>query len=491
MNKSIIRYILGWVLVLEGILLLLPCLVALIYREQCGWYFVLVAVCSFFAGLLVKGKKPERTMFYMKEGCIATALSWIEISVVGCLPFCISGEIPSFVDALFETVSGFTTTGASILTDVEALSYCMLFWRSFSHWLGGMGVLVFLLAVIRMTGGSHMNLMRAESTGPSVGKLVPKVRHSARTLYYIYTGMTIIMIILLLAGRMPVFDALTTAFGTAGTGGFGIKADSMASYSPYLQWVVAIFMILFGVNFNAFYFILLRKWRQAFRMEEVRGYFLIVGASIAIITANIYNTAATFEHNLRDAAFQVASIISTTGFATVDFNLWPQTSRLILVLLMLCGACAGSTAGGLKVSRVILLLKSMVKELGSYLHPKSVKKIKMDGKPVEHEVLRGVNVFLVSYVLIFAVSVFCLSFENYDMVTNFTAVAATFNNIGPGLNLVGPAANFALFTDFNKLVLTFDMLAGRLELFPMLLLLYPPTWKGFFKQGKKRRRKLD
>lgn len=485
MNKSIIRYILGWVLMLEGMIMLLPCLVAVIYREQCGWYFLLVAACSFFVGLLIRGKKPERTTFYLKEGCITTALSWIVISAVGCVPFVLSGEIPSYVDALFEMVSGFTTTGASILTDVEALSYCMLFWRSFSHWLGGMGVLVFLLAVIQMTGGSNMNLMRAESTGPSVGKLMPKIRHSARTLYLIYTGMTILLIILLLAGRMPVFDALTTAFGTAGTGGFGIKADSMAGYSPYLQWVVAIFMLLFGVNFNAFYFILLRKWRQAFRMEEVRGYCLIVGISIAIITANIYNTATTFEHNLRDATFQVASIISTTGFATVDFNLWPQTSRLILILLMLVGACAGSTAGGLKVSRLILLLKSVIRELGSYLHPKSVKKIKMDGKPVDHEVLRGVNVFLVSYILIFGVSVFCLSFENHDLVTNFTAVAATFNNIGPGMNLVGPTASFAMFTDFNKLVLTFDMLAGRLELFPMLLLFYPPLWKGFFKRSKK------
>ena len=485
MNKAIIRYILGWILMLEGIMLLLPCLVAVICRERCGWYFVLVAACSFFAGLLIRWKKPENTMFYLKEGCIATALSWISISVVGCLPFCLSGEIPSFVDALFEMVSGFTTTGASILVDVEALSYCMLFWRSFSHWLGGMGVLVFLLAVIRMSGGSHMNLMRAESTGPSVGKLVPKVRHSARVLYYIYTGMTILLIILLLAGRMPVFDALTTAFGTAGTGGFGIKADSMASYSPYLQWVVGIFMVLFGVNFNAYYLILLRRWRQAFSMEEVRGYFLIVGISVAIITVNIYHMTATFEKSLRDAFFQVASIISTTGFATIDFNVWPQTSRLILIFLMLCGACAGSTAGGLKVSRVVLLLKSMVRELGSYLHPKSVRKIKMDGKPVEHEVLRGVYVFLVAYIVIFVASIFCLSFENHDLVTCFTAVAATFNNIGPGLNLVGPATSFALLSDFNKLVLTFDMLAGRLELFPMLLLFYPPVWKEFFRRSRK------
>lgn len=465
--------------------MLLPCAVALIYHEHSGWSFVIVAVCAFFAGRLITGKKPCSTVFYMREGCIVTALSWILISLVGCIPFFISGEIPSFTDALFETISGFTTTGASILGDVEALSHCMLFWRSFTHWLGGMGVLVFLLAVIRMTGGSNMNLMRAESPGPSVGKLAPKVMHSARILYLIYLGMTMIMFLFLIAGRMPVFDAVTTALGTAGTGGFGIKADSMASYSPYIQWIVTIFMVLFGVNFNAYYLILFKKWKQALHMEEVWTYLIVIGAAVTVIMLNIYNTAITFCENLRAVAFQVASIITTTGFATVDFNQWPETSRMIMVLLMFCGACAGSTGGGMKVSRFVLLFKTVAKEFGSYLFPKSVKKIKMDGKPVEDEVIRGINVYLITFLVLFGVSVFCLTFENHDMVTSFTAVAATINNIGPGLNMVGPVENFGFFSNFSKYVLMFDMLAGRLELFPLLMLIYPPTWKGFLKKTKK------
>lgn len=485
MNKSIIRYILGWILQLEGVLMLLPSLVALIYHERSGWSFVIVAVCSFLVGRLITGKKPRSTVFYMREGCIVTALSWILISFVGCIPFFISREIPSFTDALFETISGFTTTGASILSNVEALSYCMLFWRSFSHWLGGMGVLVFLLAVIRMTGGSNMNLMRAESPGPSVGKLAPKVMHSARILYLIYLGMTVVMILFLLAGEMPVFDAVTTALGTAGTGGFGIKADSMAGYSPYIQWVVTVFMVLFGVNFNAYYLILFKKWKQALHIEEVWAYLIVIGTAITVIMFNIYNTAMTFCENLRDVSFQVASIITTTGFATVDFNQWPETSRMIMVLLMFCGACAGSTGGGMKVSRLVLMFKMVAKEFGSYLFPKSVKKIKMDGKPVEDEVIRGINVYLITFLVLFGVSVFCLTFENHDMVTNFTAVAATINNIGPGLNMVGPVENFGFLSNFSKYVLMFDMLAGRLELFPLLMLIYPPTWKGFLKKTKK------
>lgn len=485
MNKSIMRYILGWVLLLEGILMGLPCLVAAIYDEKSGLAFLPVAAGSILAGFLLKWKKPANTVFYMREGCIMTALSWIMISVVGCLPFVISGEIPSFTDALFETISGFTTTGASILSNVEALSYCMLFWRSFTHWLGGMGVLVFLLAVIRMTGGSNMNLMRAESPGPSVGKLAPKLMHSARILYLIYLGMTLIMILLLVAGRMPLFDALTTALGTAGTGGFGIKADSMAGYSAYIQWVVTVFMILFGVNFNAYYLILFKKVRQAVRMEEVWTYLAVIGAAIAIIMVNIYDTAMTFFENLRIVSFQVASVITTTGFATVDFDKWHQTARMILVLLMFCGACAGSTGGGMKVSRFVLLFKMVSKELRSYLYPKSVKKIHMDGKPVEDEVIRGINVYLITFLVLFVASVFCLSFENHDLVTNFTAVAATINNIGPGLNMVGPAENFGFFSHFSKYVLMFDMIAGRLELFPLLILLFPPTWKGFFKKTKR------
>lgn len=480
MNSSIIRFILGYVLKIEAILMLLPCLVALIYQEQEGLYFLLVAFLCMILGWLMTRKKPANYVFYLKEGCVSTALSWIFLSFFGCLPFWFSREIPSFTDALFETISGFTTTGASILSDVEALSNCITFWRSFTHWIGGMGVLVFLLAIIPLSGGSHINLMRAESPGPSVGKLVPKVKYTARILYLIYFGMTILEIILLVAGKMPFFDALNTAFGTAGTGGFGIKNDSMMSYSPYLQWVVTIFMILFGVNFNAYYFILFHNLKKAFSMEEVKYYFLIIFASIAIIFCDILSMSKGVFDALTNASFQVGSIITTTGFSTTDFNLWPQTSKTILVLLMFIGACAGSTGGGIKVSRLVILFKTLIKELNSYIHPKSVKKIKFEGKPVEHEVVRSINVYFITYMILFSLSVFAVSFEGKDLVTNFTAVAATINNIGPGLELVGPTQNFGSFSHFSKFVLMFDMLAGRLELFPLLILFHPAVWKDLF-----------
>lgn len=489
MNRKMVVFILGWILKLEAVFLLLPLFVGVVYREftGCLCFLLTIALCG-LAGLFLARKRPENTVFYMKEGCAATAMGWILLSITGALPFYLSREIPSFSDALFETISGFTTTGASILPEVESLSRCMLFWRSFTHWLGGMGVLVFLLAVIKMTGGSHMNLMRAESPGPSVGKLVPKVKHTARILYEIYLFLTVVQIVLLLIGGMPVFDAVTTAFGTAGTGGFGIKNDSMAGYSPYIQWVTTVFMLLFGVNFNMYYLILLKKWRTAFRMEEVRGYVLVVLSATAIILINAYDTAMGFFANLRHVAFQVASIITTTGFSTVDFDLWPEASRTVLVMLMFIGACAGSTGGGIKVSRFIVLIKSVKKELGSYIYPKSVKKINVDGRPVEHEVIRGINVYFITFVLIFSFSVLCLSFEGKGFVTSFTAVAATINNIGPGLELVGPTQNFGGLTFFSKYVLMFDMLAGRLELFPLLLLFYPPCLKGLLGIGRRGKR---
>ncbi len=477
MNRLIIVYILGNVLKITGVLLLLPIVTGIIYHEATTMFFVYVALGCIAGGLLLTLKKPKNQVFYLKEGCVATALSWIVISIVGALPFCISGQIPSFTDAMFETVSGFTTTGASILTDVESLDKCMLMWRSFTHWIGGMGVLVFLLAVIPLNGGSHMNLMKAESPGPSVGKLVPKVKYTARILYAIYIAITIIELVLLLIARMPVFDALCTSFGTAGTGGFGIKNDSIAGYSPAIQWIVTIFMILFGVNFNAYYYILFRHIRKALSMEEVRCYFAIILTSIAIIFFNILDTSANALTALRDASFQVGSIITTTGFSTVDFNQWSDVCKVVLVLLMFIGACAGSTGGGIKVSRFVVLMKTLVKELNSYIHPKSVKKIKIDDKPVEHEVVRAVNVYFITFVIIFSASVLLVSFEDTDLVTTFTAVAATINNIGPGLGLVGPAANFSIFNPFTKYVLIFDMLAGRLELFPLLILFHPTIWK--------------
>lgn len=482
MNSSVIRYILGSVLKIEAILLLLPCLTALLYREWVGSCYLGTAVLCFLLGILMAYRKPKNYVFYLKEGCVATALSWIFLSFFGALPFWMSGEIPSLADALFETVSGFTTTGASILSDVEALSHTALFWRSFTHWIGGMGVLVFLLAIIPLSGGSHINLMRAESPGPSVGKLVPKIKYTAQILYMIYFAMTIIEIVLLLFGNMPLFDAITTSLGTAGTGGFGIKNDSMMSYSPYLQWVVTIFMILFGVNFNAYYFMLFHNFKKAFGMEEVRYYFGIIAVAIGIVFFQLLDIYGTAFQALTHASFQVASIITTTGFSTSNFDLWSQTSKTVLVLLMFIGACAGSTGGGIKVSRFVILVKTLGKELHSYIHPKSIKKIKIEGKPVEHEVVRSTNVYFITYMILFSASVLAVSFEGKDLITNFTAVAATINNIGPGLEMVGPTQNFGLFSPFSKYILIFDMLAGRLELFPLLILFHPSIWKDLFTQ---------
>ena len=480
MNSSIIRFILGHVLKIEGLLLFLPAVVSGIYRENEGLYYVGVACVSLLLGFIMTKKPPESQVFYLKEGCITTSLSWILLSVFGCLPFYLSGEIPSFTDALFETISGFTTTGTTILGDVESLSNCALFWRSFTHWIGGMGVLVFLLAVIPLSGGSHINLMRAESPGPSVGKLVPKIRYTARILYIIYLVMTVLECVFLLLGGMPLFDAINTSISTAGTGGYGIKNDSFMSYSPYLQWVVTIFMLLFGINFNAYYLMIFGSIKKALSMEEVRVYLGIIVTAILIIFFNILHTCSSAFEALTHSAFQVSSLITSTGFSSVDFNLWPQASKTILVLLMFVGACAGSTGGGIKVSRFIILIKSIFKELDSYIHPKIIKKIKMDGKPVEHEVVRSINVYFITFMIIFSASILAISFEGKDLITNFTAVIAVLNNIGPGLELAGPTQNFGHFTIFSKYVLMFDMLAGRLELFPLLILFHPAAWKDFF-----------
>lgn len=483
-----IAYILGWIMKLEGLFMLIPVLVALIYREHNGMWFAIVAVCALVFGAVVTHKKPESNVFYMREGCIATAMSWFIMSVIGCLPFFLSGEIPSFIDALFETVSGFTTTGSTILSDVESLSYCMLFWRGFTHWIGGMGVLVFLLAVIQMTGGSNMNLLRAESPGPAVGKLVPRMMHTARILYVIYLGMTVILFVLLVCGKMSVFESLTTAFSTAGTGGFGIRNDSLASCSPYIQWVVTIFMILFGVNFNAFYFLLLRKWKLLLHMEEVWAYFGVIVAAILIIMTNTYGWVGNVMENLRNTSFQVGSIITTTGFMTVDFDQWPSLSRYVMLFLMMIGACAGSTGGGMKVSRFLLSVKSALRELNSYLFPKSIKKIKMDGKTVDEEAIRGINVYFTAYMLLVILSTFLVCIDGTDLVSGFSSVLGTFNNIGPGLAKYGPACNFGVASTFSKCVYIFDMLAGRLEIFPVLILLYPPSWRGLLKRRIKRKK---
>lgn len=479
MNYSIILYIVGWILNFQAAFMILPCITAIIYQEKSGFAFLITMAACLLIGLPIIRKKPSNKVFHTKEGYVTVALSWIVLSITGAIPFVISGSIPHPVDALFETVSGFTTTGASILSSVEALPRCVLMWRSFTHWIGGMGVLVFLLCLLPLTGGYHMNLMRAESPGPTVSKLVPKVQSTAKILYTIYLALTVLEIILLLSGGMPVFDTLCTAFGTAGTGGFGIKNDSIAGYSTYIQVVVTIFMILFGVNFSAYYLILTKKFVQAFKIEEVRWYLGIIAVSTLAITYNIRHMFSGIGTALKHAAFQVGSIITTTGFATTDFNQWPGVSRTILVLLMFVGACAGSTGGGIKVSRFIILCKAIGKELHLYLHPNAVKKVKMDQKSVAHEVVRSTNTFISVYVLIFALSVLIIAFDNFDLITNFTAVAATLNNIGPGLELVGPTGNFGLFSPLSKCVLVFDMLAGRLEIFPLLLIFVKDTWKKF------------
>ena len=484
MNTPMIRYLLGRVLQFQTAFLGLCVLVGLIYRENECWSFALTALVCLLIGTLYSRKKPQDTSFYAKEGYMVVALSWILLSVTGAVPFVLNGEIPRFEDALFEVASGFTTTGASILTDVEVMSHTGLFWRSFTHWVGGMGVLVFMLAVMPAVGGQGMFLMQAESPGPSVGKLVPRLRETAKLLYGLYVGMTLLQLTILLCLRMPIFDAVTITLGTAGTGGFAIKADGLASYSAAIQTTVTVFMILFGVNFNVYFLLWVKKPKEAFKCEEARVYFGIIAAAILLITVNVCGAFDSVLEAFHHAAFQVGSIITTTGYSTVDFNQWPEFSKTILVMIMFVGACAGSTGGGIKVSRIMIMFKTIGKELDCIIHPRTVKKIRFEGRAVEHEVQRSINVFFIAYMLIFAVSLLVISLDNFDFTTNFTAVAATINNIGPGLNMVGPAGNFSEYSVLSKVVLTVNMLLGRLEIFPLLILMMPYNWKGFFRRRK-------
>ena len=480
MNYSMIFFIIGWVFLIEAALMAPSALVALLYAEQSIWAFAAAIGLCLLLGVPLVRRQPANKVFYAKEGCVTVALSWIVMSLMGALPFVFSGVIPSIVDAMFETVSGFTTTGASILKDVEVLPRCMLFWRSFTHWIGDMGVLVFLLCLLPMSGGGYsMNLMKAESPGPSVSKLVPKVRSTAKLLYGLYVALSLLELALLLLGSMPLFDALCTTFGTAGTGGFGIKNSSIGEYSAYIQSIVTIFMILFGINFNVYFLLYMRKPKEALRCEEAGWYLAIIAVSTLIITVFIRNSFPDLVTAFRHAAFQVGSIITTTGFSTADFNVWPAVPKAILVLLMFIGACAGSTGGGIKVSRIVLLFRTMTREIEQIIHPHMVKKLKFEGRVVGQEVLRSVNAFMVAYVLIFAGSTLLICLDGFDLVTSFTSVAATLNNIGPGLELVGPASNFSCFSDLSKIVLIFDMLAGRLEIFPLLVLFFRDTWKKF------------
>ena len=478
MNYSIILKIIGWVIQLEGVFFLLPALTGFIYGEikDALIYLILGAFCILLGGL-IRLRKNRKTTFYSKEGFVAVALSWIVMSAIGALPFVLTGDIPSYPDALFEIISGLTTTGSSILTNVEALSHANLLWRSFSHWIGGMGVLVFILAILPMTGGSTMNLMKAESPGPSVGKLVPKMQRTAFLLYAIYFVMTIITVVFLLCGGMSLFESLCHAFGAAGTGGFGIKNDSLAGYSTYLQNVITVSMFLFGVNFTFYYYILIRKVKDAFRMEEVRWYFIIFLGAVTLITISLVADGGKVGESIQTVAFQVASVMTTTGYATTDFNLWPEFSKAIMVVIMFIGACAGSTGGGIKVSRIMIYLKQVRKELMQQIHPKRIRVLKMDGKALDHSVVHSCNTLLMAYILIFIVSLLLICLNGFDMTTNFTSIAATLNNIGPGLNVVGPTGNFSEFSTLSKFVLMFDMLAGSLEIIPMLVLFHPGTWK--------------
>ena len=477
MNISIILYTLGRVLAIESAFMVLPGIVAIIYRENNWWTYFVVALIGMLAGLLISLKKPKNTQFFAKEGFASVGLAWFLISLTGALPPFISREIPNYIDAVFEMSSGFTTTGATILTDVEAMSHATLFWRSFSHWIGGMGIFVFLLAVMPMVGGVNMHLLRAESPGPVVGKLVPKMKDSSQILYFIYILLTLVQIISLWIMGMSFFEAVCTSFATAGTGGFGVYNSSIANFSTLIKWDVTIFMILYGINFNVYFLILARKFKNIFKIEEVRTYLIVIVVSVAVITLNIFKTYDTFGGALTDAAFQVASIITTTGFATCDFNLWPALSKTILVLLMITGACAGSTGGGLKFSRVLILIKAIRQEINSFIHPRSVKAVGMDDRTVDKTVVKSVCVYAVLFALIYFGSVFIVSIDKYDMVTNFTAVLATMNNVGPGFEVVGATGNYAGFNYLSKIVFIFDMLAGRLELYPILLLFVPMMWK--------------
>ena len=478
MNFRMIGQVVGRVLCIEAALMLLPMIAAVIYDESPVPFLITIGITGGI-GLVMWRVRAKSGGITARDGFLIVGLSWIAMSLLGAIPFVLTGDIPNYIDALFETISGLTTTGASVVTSPESMTRGGMFWRLFTHWIGGMGVLVFLLSLLPLTGGSHVNLMKAESPGPQVDKLVPKVQSTAKILYGIYFALTVVELCFLLAGGMNVFDSLLTAFGTAGTGGFGFKNDSFASFSPYIQWVVTIFMILFGVNFNAYFLLLLRRFRRAASSEEVRAYFAIILAAVAVITVNIRSLYGTFGEALRHAAFQVGSIITTTGFSSCDFDLWPTLSKEILVMLMFIGACAGSTGGGIKVSRFLILGKTLAKELKTALHPQVVAPARMDGKLLNHETIRTTNVFVAAYIFIFAASFFLISLNGFDMVTNFTAVAATLNNIGPGLEMAGPMQNFGCFADPAKLVLIFDMLAGRLEIFPMLVLFMPDTWRRF------------
>lgn len=476
MNYSVIRYITGWVIFTISLFMLLPALVSFIYGEiSTAWLFIACAAIFGAVGFVIKLKKPSNKRFFAREGFIVASLSWIIISMIAAVPFTVSGEIPFYIDAIFEVVSGFTTTGSTILTNIEGLSKGMSFWRCFTNWIGGMGVLVFILAIMPQASGQAVYILKAESTGPSVGKLVPKLKNSAAILYSLYISLTILQVILLLFADVPLFDSLCVTFGTAGTGGFAPLNSSIASYSVAAQNIVTVFMLLFGVNFNIYFLILAKRFKDAFSNEEFRWYLILYFVFTFIVGTSLFVSAP--EHfSLKDIFFQTSSIMTSTGFSTTDFNLWTPLAKGILVILMFIGACAGSTGGGIKVYRFVVYAKTVKKQLSTLIHPRSVKVLKMDGKAISHEVIRIINVYFATYIFVFVASLLVILTDGFDLTTSFTAVTATLNNIGPGLGEVGPMYNFADFSTLSKLVLSFDMLAGRLEIFPLLIFFSPSAW---------------
>lgn len=478
MNRRMVLYTIGQLIGVEAVILLLPLAVSVIYGEECYKTFLItIAVAAALSLLAIVSARPKNHVIYAKEGFATVALAWMFMSAIGALPFVISGEIPSFVDAWFETVSGFTTTGSSVVENVEVLSRGILFWRSLTHWLGGMGILVFIMAILPSASDRSIHIMRAEVPGPIVGKLVPKIRDTAKILYLIYMGLTVLETILLVLGGMPLFDSVVHSMGTAGTGGFGIKADSIAGYSNYCQWVITVFMLMFGINFNLFYLMLIRRFKLVAKNGELWTYLGIVAAGVIMITVNIYPMYQSFSESIRLSAFQVASIITTTGYATADFNTWPLFSKGLLLIFMICGACAGSTGGGIKVSRVMIIVKSVKRELHRLIHPRSRTAVRLEGKPVDEATVNGAGCYLALYVICLMVVFLLLCLDSgFDIESNFSAAVACFNNIGPGVGLVGPTSNFAAYSDFSKVVLSFAMLLGRLELFPVIITLAPSTW---------------
>ncbi len=481
MNRKMTSYILCRMLGVEAAVLIIPALVAALYGESEWKAFLLTGAILLLLYLLFGRKKPDDSTIYGKDGFVIIACAWLLWSVFGALPFWISGAIPSYVDAFFETVSGFTTTGSTILTDASALPMGLNFWRCFTHWIGGMGVLVFVMVIVSLEDKNSMHLMRAEVPGPQTDKLVPKARDTAKILYGMYLVLTVAEVIFLLLGGMNLYDSLIHSFSTAGTGGFNNRANSVAYYdSAYIDGVITVFMILFGINFNMYYLLLLKKVKDVFKNEEVRTYLGVILGATALITANLLHLYETPLKAFRYAVFQVSAIITTTGFVTADFNAWPTFSKCVLLMLMVVGACAGSTGGGMKVSRILIGLKSIKHEMKRLLHPKSVNVVKVNEKKIKSETLHGVYVYFIAYIVIFIVSVLLVSLNNFDFTTTFSSVLTTMNNVGPGLAGVGPVENFSAFSDFSKLVFCLDMLIGRLEIFPFLMLFSPELWRRKF-----------